>query len=274
MIELPWDAIAPSLINFTLACAGYLLFKRSVSAKAAVVIALAVAALGFIDPLYYVMSTWFPTGNPQVSTLLLVAILLPLSAGQLLFKKRRTLDRILMTIALLAVAGTTLVFHYLFVGQALSTLRDAVFEESRVMLMLNDDRFMQVCEQRGFTCSTTKDLSALGLPDAIQESLLKIQADTEEAARSRVILHSYAILNDIQNKGIGFVTFLATPDVHRVVVATSQAEEAHHLVKQTLYFLVTVADLVWLTLALGLIHTHRRAFRGRTRPRATWSAAS
>ena len=258
MFEWPWDVIDPVLIRLAIVWSIMLLARRHLTPSLAIGGILLVLLGGEYDPLYQAFMAFFPERNPQLSTFIYLALLLPLSALQLCFKKRRSVDRVIMTVALGAVATTTLLFHSSLVTGVMPAWQEEINYESRTMLMLDDSPLRDVCISSQRICGINSPIADLPTSEKIKDGLATIEKDTQEQRRKSFVAYSYAQLNDINSKDISFITYYADAQRQRVLLANNEAEFVHRTVKQLFYFLATVAHASWLSLAILLIYWHTR----------------
>jgi hypothetical protein len=265
MLELAWDSIDPFLIKLAFAFSAYLLFRPHMGIKPMITLVVIMALFGGFDPLYGLFMAYWPEKNPQISTAIYACILLPLVLGQLLIKKRRTADRVLMALGLCAMTVTTLLFHTLFIGGSMSAWAERINYENRVMMMLDEPAFSQACTKQNRVCSVKGDIQSMPLPESIRSGIEAIAKDTQERSRHDFVVHSYVEINDIQSNDLAFITYYADPNGRKVIAGVEQAEHAHRTIKQLFYFLASAAHMTWLMLICGLMLLHGRLMSRRRR---------
>lgn len=261
MFEWTWDALDPFLIRLAILL-GVVMLIRTKLTPALLMGAVVLALLGGdYDPLYQAFMTFWPDRNPQLSTLLYLVVLLPLSGGQLLIKRRRSVDRVIISLMLGAISTTTLLFHSSLVTGLLPQWQSMINYESRTMLMLEDTSLARACQAREHQCLINKPIQSLATSQRIRDGLMRIEQTTQALRQQRFVVHSYAELNDIRSKDIAFITYFADAHRQRVILAQEDAEYVHYTVKQMFYFLATVAHTCWIALALFLVYWHGRMLR-------------
>lgn len=266
MFEWPWDVIDPFLIRLAIVWSIMLLARRHLTPVWAIGGMLLVLLGGQYDPLYQAFMAFWPERNPQLSTFIYLALLLPLMALQLCLKKRRSVDRVIMTVALCAVATTTMIFHSSLVTGVMPAWQEQINYESRTMLMIDDSGLREACKSTQRTCGINSPIADLPTSEKIRKGLSAIERETQEQREQSFVAYSYAELNDIDSKDIAFITYYADTQRQRVLLANNEAEFVHRTVKQLFYFLATVAHASWLSLAMFLIYWHKRMItRGQNR---------
>jgi hypothetical protein len=261
MFEWTWDALDPFLIRMAILLGVAMLVR----AKLTPVLLLGAGLLAWLggdyDPLYQVFMTFWPERNPQLSTLLYLVVLVPLSSGQLLIRRRRSVDRVIISLMLGAIATTTLLFHTSLVTGLMPQWQTIINYESRTMLMLEDTSLAHACQGREHQCLINRPIQSLETSQRIRDGLTRIEQSTQAQRQKRFVVHSYAELNDIRSKDIAFITYFADEYRQRVILAQKDAEYVHYTVKQMFYFLATVAHTFWIVLALFLVYWHGRMIR-------------
>jgi hypothetical protein len=265
MLELAWDSIDPFLIKLAFAFSAYLLFRPHMGIRPMITLLVIIGLLGEFDPLYWSFMTYWPEKNPQISTAIYACVLIPLVLGQLLIKKRRTADRVLMALGLCAMTVTTLLFHSLFIEGSMPSWAERINYENRVMMMLDEPAFSQACASQHRVCSVNGDIQSMPLSDSIRFGIEAIAKDTKERSQHDFIVHSYVEINDIQSSDLAFITYYADPNGRKVIAAVEQAEHAHRTIKQLFYFLASTAHMTWLMLICGLMLLHGRLMSRRKR---------
>lgn len=263
MLEWAWDAVDPLLIKLAFAYSAYLLFKPHMGIKPMITLLVIIGLFGELDPLYWLFMTYWPEQNPQISTAIYAAVLLPLVVGQVFIARRRTADRVLMALGLCAITVTIMLFHVLLITGSMPAWADRINYENRVMMMLDEPAFTQACATQNRVCSVNGDIQSMPLSDSIRSGIEAIAKDTEEQSRSDFVVHSYVEINDIQSSDLAFITYYADPNGLKVIAAVDQAEDAHRTIKQLFYFLASTAHATWLVLICGLMLLHGRLLNRR-----------
>ena len=261
MFEWTWDALDPFLIRLAILLGLILLVRAKLTPILVIGAGLLALMGGDYDPLYQAFMTFWPDRNPQLSTLLYLVVLLPLSGGQLLIRRRRSVDRVIISLMLGAIATTTLIFHTSLVTGLMSQWQSIINYESRTMLMLGDTSLARACQVRDHQCLINRPIQSLETSQRIRDGLTRIEQSTQSTRQQRFVVHSYAELNDIRSKDIAFITYFADAHRQRVILAQEDAEYVHYTVKQMFYFLATVAHTFWIALALFLVYWHGRMIR-------------
>lgn len=259
-------SISGALINYCFLLSGWILFRKKLTLVAAMCAFYVAMIFSRIDPLNYYIAHYYPEINQQFSTVIYAGILITLCTLQLFIKKRRSIDRIIITICLYAVSTTIVVFHSLIIYPTFPLIGKQIQKETSALIKLDNDSFMDACLANGYTCHVTRDISSVNASPTIQATIERIHKDTASITTKQPLLHTYHVIDErFDRDEMAFVTYYSFKGNSRVILAKEQAELAYHFVRRWFYASCSIAHFIWLSFGLFIVWLHNRMISKRQR---------
>lgn len=252
-------AVSSTLINYCFLLCGWILFNKKLTVTAAVCAFYIAMIFSRIDPLNHFITHYYPDINQQFSTVIYACVAIVLCTVQLLLKKQRSVDRIIITLCLYVVTTTTAVFHNLIIYPTFPLIGKQIHNETSALIQLDDESLLNACEVSGYTCHVTQDISSVSTSPTIQMTIDRIHRDTQTITAHQPLLHTYHVIDERFNRNeMAYVTYYSYKGNSIVILATKQAELAYHLVRRWFYASCAVAHAIWISFALAIIFLHNK----------------
>jgi len=207
--------------------------------------------------------------NPQIPKMLLFAVLVPLLWARMIPRRARTLDRLMIAIAVTSLLTTTVIFHQIIVEGSYARALEAHRTQMLDALRHVADLEAWCAERPGVLCVEANRADPTGrLPAALPSGTADL-VDHLAALPDPVSSFAYTVFNGNDP------TTLESEDTHSVVAIAidgARLRIAYDPIEPTeinrihvIWFsaLAVFAHSVWLLGALGLLTWHRRRFARR-----------
>lgn len=261
---IPFAEIDHTLIFFSVFLCIFLMFKRTLNARVALGALVCACLFIMLDGHFWLGEVFLPRGkNPQIATVALMLVTTVIMSTLVLFKRWRTLDRLMVCGSAVSVLITFALFHYVLVQQVLPAwAKDAAWGNSYVLPVPNAG-FQEACTSAGLTCWDGSQVAAGKLPDALSQQIDGLYRFYQDHKPEGEVGHGFGVFDDLGQDGVCVVLYHQAGADIRVVADSKTGLRIHSKVRDLFYMLACVAHSVWLLGALSLIAFHRIRFARR-----------
>jgi len=261
---IPFAELDHILIFFSVFLCIALIFKPTLNARVALGALVCACVFILLDGHFWLGEFFLPKGrNPQLATVVLMIITTATLSTMVVFKRWRTLDRIMVTGASASVLLTFALFHYVLVQQVLPAwAKDAAWGNSDV-LPVPMSGFEETCLAAGLGCWDERQIAAGELPDAFAQQVDGLYRFYKEHRPDGEVGHGFGVFNDLGQDGVSVVLYHQKGSDIRVIADSKTGQRIHAKVRELFYLLASVAHGIWLSGALSLIAFHRIRFARR-----------
>ena len=253
------------LLYFVATLSLFLTFSRSLHALG--ISGAALLALGIVasNAHYTVAELLFEPGtNPQYLTVGYCVVAAACISVRAVVGPR-SIDRYLVAAAMLSVAATSALFHYVLITNVLPNwARDGAWGNGS-LLELSVEEFREQCAAGDLSCFSGPKLEPEKLRPDLRGRIESIIEHFNSALPGEEAAHAFGHFNDLGDLGVAAVLVYSAPDDVRVIVDEKTGKRIHSTVRDSFYLLSSSAHVVWTIGALGLIAFHRRRFRTRAK---------
>jgi hypothetical protein len=251
-----------TLIYLCIFLSATLLFTKNLSLKAVSLCVIFAISSSVLDPIGVLASLALPTGkNPQILTALIFPlVVIPLLASQF-FKRFRSITRMMMSIASVAMLLTTILFHYILIQTILPAWgKEGAWAYSSLM-EATPSRFDGMCKKENLYCFRDSSLNLNSVPEAYRNGVMGVDKNYSTYKGVEPVIFGYSLFNDLSTTGVAAILYSKSGSETRLVISDHEAIEIHTTIKWAFYLLCSVAHSVWLLGGLALILFHTRRFK-------------
>lgn len=253
-----------TLIFFSVFLCMALMIKRTLNARVAAGALVCACVFILFDGHFWLGEVFLPRGrNPQLATVVLMVVTTAVMCTMVVFRRWRTLDRLMMCGAAVSVLLTFALFHYVLVQQVLPAwAKDAAWGNSYV-LPVPRSGFQDACASAGLSCWSGRQVAVGELPEAFSQQVEGLYRFYKDHKPDGEIGHGFGVFNDLGQNGVAVVLYHQDGGDIRVIADSKTGLRIHSKIRDLFYLLSSVAHSVWVFGALSLIAFHRIRFARR-----------
>lgn len=261
---IPFAEIDHTLIFFSVFLCIALMIKRTLSARVAFGALFCACMFVMFDGHFWLGEVLLPRGrNPQIATVFLMVGTTAVMSVLVVFKRWRTLDRLMLYGAAVSVLATFALFHFVLIQQVLPAwAKDAAWGNSYVLPEPRAE-FQGACALAGLSCWNGQQVAAGDLPGAFSQQIVGLYRFYQDHKPEGEVGHGFGVFNDLGQDGVSVVLYHQNGADIRVIADSKTGLRIHSKVRDLFYLLTTVAHSVWLFGALSLLAFHRTRFARR-----------
>lgn len=261
---IPFAEIDHTLIFFSVFLCIVLMTRPTLNARVALGALVCACVFILLDGHFWLGEVFLPKGrNPQIATVAVMALSTATLSTMVMFKRWRSLDRLMVSGAAASVLVTFALFHYVLVQQVLPAwAKDAAWGNSYV-LPVPKSGFESECLAAGLTCWDGRQIEGGALPDAYAQQVNGLYRFYKDHHPDGEVGHGFGVFNDLGQDGVSVVLYHQVGSDIRVIADNKTGLRIHSKVRDLFYLLASVAHGVWVIGALSLIAFHRMRFARR-----------